>query len=106
MDNKIMNKMIFDIFKNIIIEQNKELFKEIAKINIISEKKLLEIYLKPEFYLPIVIKSLDTPTTPMKLTNSIQSIKTMQKIPFSVSDPQKNTQIINKNKKVIKKLNI
>jgi hypothetical protein len=46
--------VIFSVFKNIIIEQNKMLLKEIAKDSGKNEKNLLDRYLRPEFYLPII----------------------------------------------------
>lgn len=54
-----MNKATFDLFKNIIIEQNKELLHQVAKITGKDEKMLLEKYIKPDFYLPIILKSND-----------------------------------------------
>ncbi len=50
MDNKIM----FDLFKNIIKEQNKELLSQVAKVTGKDEAELVEKYIKPEFYLPII----------------------------------------------------
>ncbi len=54
-----MNKMTFDLFKNIIIEQNKELLKKVSKITGKDEQMLLDKYIKPDYYLPIIIKSMD-----------------------------------------------
>lgn len=56
MNNK-MNKMVFDMFKNIIIEQNKELLHQVSQLTGKDEKILLEKYIKPDFYLPIIIKT-------------------------------------------------
>ena len=50
------NKVIFDLFKNIIIEENKKLLKAIAAKTGLDENYLLEKYLKPSYYLPIVPK--------------------------------------------------
>lgn len=54
-----MNKVTFDIFKNIIIEQNKILLKEVAKVTGKDEQILLNKYIKPDFYLPIIVKTMD-----------------------------------------------
>lgn len=50
-------KMTFEIFKNIIVEQNKLLFKEIAKNSHLTEEYLTKNYLKPEYYLPVIVKT-------------------------------------------------
>lgn len=50
--------MIFDIFKNIIIANNIQLIKEIAKLKNLNEKELLDKYIKPEYYLPLLIQEL------------------------------------------------
>jgi hypothetical protein len=50
------NKIVFDFFKNIIVEQNKVFLVQVAKKLNIPEQELLETYLKPEYYLPIVEK--------------------------------------------------
>lgn len=47
----------FQIFKNIIIEQNKVLIKKIAVETGVDEEELLEKYLQPAYYLPIITKS-------------------------------------------------
>jgi hypothetical protein len=61
MDNKVAkefhHKIVFDIFKNIIIEQNKILLKKISEVTGIDEDHLLETYIKPEYYLPVITKS-------------------------------------------------
>ena len=46
----------FELMKNIIYEQNKALIKMIAKDYLRNEKNLLDRYLKPENYLPIIVK--------------------------------------------------
>jgi hypothetical protein len=51
------NKMIFDIFKNIIIEQNKVLLLQVSEKCGIDYETLLEKYLKPEYYLPVILHS-------------------------------------------------
>lgn len=51
--------MIFDIFKTTIIEQNKLLLKEIATKFDLDYDKLLEKYIKPEYYLPVIVKTSD-----------------------------------------------
>lgn len=44
----------FQMFKNIIIEQNKILIKKIALETGIDEEELLKKYLQPAYYLPII----------------------------------------------------
>ncbi len=44
----------FEILKNVIVEQNKALIKQIAKDYLRTESRLLHRYLKPEYYLPIL----------------------------------------------------
>lgn len=51
-------KMSFSIFKNIIIAQNQILLAEISKETGIDEDYLKEKYLKPDYYLPIIKKTL------------------------------------------------
>jgi hypothetical protein len=58
MDSKIVyEKLIFDVFKTIIIEQNKLLLKELAVKFELDYEELLRKYIKPEYYLPVVEKS-------------------------------------------------
>lgn len=45
----------FNTFKYMTIKQNRELLAQIAKDFNLSESKLLEKYLKPEYYLPVII---------------------------------------------------
>jgi len=59
MDNKIKeahHKITFDLFKKIIIEQNKVLLKKVSETTGLDEKRLLETYIKPEYYLPVITK--------------------------------------------------
>ena len=49
--------MIFDIFKTVIIEQNKFLLKEIATKFDMDYDTLVEKYIKPEYYLPVVLNT-------------------------------------------------
>lgn len=51
------NKMIFDIFKNIIIEQNKLLLKTIAEKHNLDYDYLLEKYIAPQYYLPVILST-------------------------------------------------
>lgn len=51
------NIIICQLFKNIIIEQNKSFLKMISEKHDISYDLLLEKYLRPEFYLPVIIKT-------------------------------------------------
>lgn len=60
------NKMIFDIFKNVIIEQNKILLKQVSDKFGIDYDVLLEKYLTPDNYLPIL---QDTKPKPIKKKN-------------------------------------
>ena len=60
------NKMIFDIFTNVIIEQNKILLKQVSDKFGIDYDILLEKYLTPENYLPIL---QDTKPKPNKKKN-------------------------------------
>jgi hypothetical protein len=48
----------FDMLSRIIKEQNKELLKQIAKDFNRDESRLMKRYLKPEYYLPVVIKTV------------------------------------------------
>jgi hypothetical protein len=52
----IGGKVMFSIIKNIIIEQNKLLLQKIASQFDIDEQHLIETYLKPEYYLPVVLR--------------------------------------------------
>lgn len=61
------NKMIFDIFKNVIIEQNKTLLKQVSDKFGLDHDALLEKYLTPENYLPII---QNTKAKPMKKKNN------------------------------------
>jgi hypothetical protein len=58
MDNTVNNyeAIIFNIFKNIIIEQNKKLLEIIANKYNIDHEYLISKYLKPEYYLPVILK--------------------------------------------------
>lgn len=55
--------MTFALFKNIIIEQNKVLLKQLSKASGLDEKMLLDKYMKPDYYLPVVLESEKTLTT-------------------------------------------
>lgn len=58
MDNKISyEKLIFDIFKSVIIEQNKLLLKEVSLRFGLDYQELLDKYIKPEYYLPVIDRS-------------------------------------------------
>lgn len=46
----------FQMFKYMTIKQNRELIKQIAKDYNLNEAKLLERFLKPEYYLPVIQK--------------------------------------------------
>lgn len=52
--------MIFDIFKSVIIEQNKMLLKDIAEQFDLDYETLLEKYIKPEYFLPVIVHSVET----------------------------------------------
>lgn len=49
--------MIFDLFKSVIIEQNKMMLMDIAKKFDLDYEALVEKYIKPEYYLPVIINS-------------------------------------------------
>ncbi len=51
------NKVAFAVIKNIIIEQNKELLKLIAKKYNLDYDMLVEKYITPTYYLPVVQKT-------------------------------------------------
>lgn len=54
-NSRIMDsEVVFMMFKNMIIKQNKELLKRIAKDHGKSENALLDRYIKPDYYLPII----------------------------------------------------
>lgn len=58
MDNKVIyDKLIFDVFKTVIIEQNKLLLKEVSSKFGLDYEELLKKYIKPEYYLPVIEKS-------------------------------------------------
>lgn len=48
--------IMFTIIKNIIIQQNTLLLKTIAQEFDIDETHLLQTYIKPEYYLPTVLR--------------------------------------------------
>lgn len=50
------SEVVFAIFKNIIIEQNKRLLEMIARDYNKNAEALESKYIKPEFYLPIIQK--------------------------------------------------
>ena len=56
MDYKVNGDMMFQILKNVIIAENKELLKIIAKHHNLNYDVLQKKYLKPEYYLPLVLK--------------------------------------------------
>lgn len=57
MDNKVKKKITFELIKNIIIQQNKLLLNEVSKKTNINLLYLEKYYIKPEYYLPIIIKN-------------------------------------------------
>lgn len=56
MDNKVAGDIMFQVLKRMIIEENKALFKIISEEHNISYSELVEKYLKPEYYLPLILK--------------------------------------------------
>lgn len=54
------SKVTFDMFKHIIIEQNKLLLKEVAQVLGKDEESLLNTYIKPDYYLPVIIKTVQS----------------------------------------------
>ncbi len=53
-------KIIFQLFKQIIIKQNQEFIEDLAKTFKRDSEELKEKYIKPEYYLPILIRSKKT----------------------------------------------
>lgn len=47
----------FQVLKNIIISQNKEFLKQISKETGLDEEYLIQKYIKPDYYLPIIKKT-------------------------------------------------
>lgn len=65
--------MIFDVFKNVIIEQNKILLKSVADSFELDYEMLLSKYLTPDHYLPIVqmpVKKKKTPSCSGKASDT------------------------------------
>jgi hypothetical protein len=52
--------MIFDIFKAVIIEQNKMMLKDVAKQFDLDYETLVQKYIKPEYYLPVIVSTTTT----------------------------------------------
>jgi hypothetical protein len=52
----MVNKIIFALFKNMIILQNELLLKTVSEITGISYSILKTKYIKPEYFLPIIEK--------------------------------------------------
>ncbi len=57
MDYKVKGDMMFQVLKNVIIKENKALLKIIAKHHNLNYEDLEKKYLKPEYYLPLVVKN-------------------------------------------------
>ncbi len=53
-------KIIFQLFKQIIIKQNQEFIEDLAKTFKRDSEELKEKYIKAEYYLPILIRSKKT----------------------------------------------
>jgi predicted transcriptional regulator len=49
-------EIMFNILKNIIIEQNKILLKQVAEKSNLDYNELCEKYLQPAYYLPLIVK--------------------------------------------------
>jgi hypothetical protein len=58
-NNTTMKLMVFNIFKNIIIEQNKVLLKVIADKYDLDYDELLKKYITQDHYLPVITSSKD-----------------------------------------------
>jgi hypothetical protein len=56
MDHKI-NSASFQLLKNIIIAQNKDFLKHVSSETGLNEEYLIEKYIKPDYYLPIIKKT-------------------------------------------------
>jgi hypothetical protein len=50
------NILVCELFRNIIIEQNKSFLKTISIKHNIEYESLIQKYLKPEYYLPVIVK--------------------------------------------------
>ncbi len=58
-NNTTMKLMVFNIFKNVIIEQNKVLLKVIADKYDLDYDELLKKYITQDHYLPVITPSKD-----------------------------------------------
>lgn len=58
-NNTTMKLMVFNIFKNVIIEQNKVLLKVIADKYDLNYDELLKKYITQDHYLPVITPSKD-----------------------------------------------
>lgn len=58
--------MIFNIFKNVIIEQNKVLLKQIADKYNLDYDYLVEKYIDPQYYLPVILSTTSKKDTQKK----------------------------------------
>lgn len=53
--NMSQSEATFNMISSMIKEQNKELLKQVAKVTNIPYQDLIDKYLKPDYYLPIVM---------------------------------------------------
>ena len=53
-----MEMMSFKIVRNILVEQNRRLIVQLSRDYGLDSEKMLESYLRPEFYLPILYKKV------------------------------------------------
>lgn len=60
------NKVAFGVIKNVIIEQNKELLKIIATKHNLDYDALVDKYIRPAYYLPVIQVSNPVETKPTK----------------------------------------
>lgn len=51
-------EIVFQLFKGMIIHQNKKFLKEVSNISGLDYNDLLEKYLRPEYYLPYITKTV------------------------------------------------
>jgi hypothetical protein len=48
------NKVAFGVIKNVLIEQNKQLLKIVAEKHNLDYEELVEKYITPQYYLPVI----------------------------------------------------
>ena len=56
---KTTEELVYTMIKNIIISQNRTLFEKLEKVTDKSKEYYEHKYLKPEYYLPVMLPSPD-----------------------------------------------